>query len=124
MQDFIDAQRVRAQRPTDEGGRRDYLLAGVVMCGVCGRRMDAHWVHGRPGYRCRHGYGSARPRPDDGPKPLYWREDSLMKHIADATAPPQPDSIVTATASSAELHEQHVVVLCWRDAVELHRKSS
>jgi hypothetical protein len=27
----------------------------------CGRRMDSHWVHGRAGYRCRHGYARCPP---------------------------------------------------------------
>ncbi|WP_372453990.1 hypothetical protein [Actinoplanes hulinensis] len=35
--------------------------------------MDAHWANGRPGYRCRHDYSSARsvaPRVRN----LYWAE--------------------------------------------------
>ncbi|MFI0470738.1 zinc ribbon domain-containing protein [Saccharopolyspora sp. 5N102] len=45
---FIAVQRVRAARPTKDGEMREYALAGLVVCGECGRRMDAHWVHGRP----------------------------------------------------------------------------
>ncbi|WP_367138990.1 hypothetical protein [Saccharothrix sp. HUAS TT1] len=44
--------------------------------------MDSHWVHGRPGYRCRHGYTSAHTRPADAPKRLYWREDCLLERLA------------------------------------------
>ncbi|GAA0256542.1 hypothetical protein GCM10010492_66830 [Saccharothrix mutabilis subsp. mutabilis] len=121
MRDFVEVQRVRARRPNDKGGRREYLLAGLVVCGVCGRQMDAHWVHGRPGYRCRHGYGSASPRPADGPTPLYWREDHLLGHIVGAAAPRQPES---TAAAMAELHEQRIVVLCGRNAVELRRMPS
>jgi hypothetical protein len=58
--DFLAVQQVTAiPAPKDQGVRR-YLLTGLVICAVCGRRMDAHWVHGRPGYRCRPGYSSAR----------------------------------------------------------------
>ena len=56
---FIAVQRIRAGRPTKDGATREYALAGLVVCGVCGRLLDAHWVHGRPGYRCRHGYTTA-----------------------------------------------------------------
>ncbi|MED7928817.1 recombinase family protein [Nonomuraea sp. LP-02] len=71
--DFVAAQAVRAARPTQDGGPRVYLLAGLLKCGFCGRRLDSHWANGRPGYRCRHGYTSARPREASGPKFLYMR---------------------------------------------------
>ena len=32
---------------------RDYVLAGLVFCGICGRLMDSHWVHDRASYLCR-----------------------------------------------------------------------
>ena len=31
-----------------------------------------------PGYRCRHGYTSASPRPADAPRNLYLREDHFL----------------------------------------------
>jgi hypothetical protein len=79
---FIAVQRIRAGRLTKDGDTREYALAGVVVCGVCGRRMDAHWVHGRPGYRCRHGYTTATPRPDHAPRNVYVREDHLLETLA------------------------------------------
>jgi site-specific DNA recombinase len=76
---FVAAQAIHtAPTPTD-GAPRRYLLAGLVYCGVCGRIMDSHWVHGRPGYRCRHGYTSSTASPR--PKILYIREDHLQDHI-------------------------------------------
>ncbi|WP_433514390.1 recombinase family protein [Nonomuraea sp. CA-143628] len=79
--DFVTAQAIRAARPAQDGSRRVYLLAGLLMCGICGRRLDSHWVNGRPGYRCRHGYTSARPRWVAGPKFLYLREDRLLAEL-------------------------------------------
>jgi hypothetical protein len=79
---FIAVQRIRAGRPTKDGDTREYALAGLVVCGVCGRRMDAHWVHGRPGYRCRHGYTTATPRPGHAPRNVYVREDHLLETLA------------------------------------------
>lgn len=80
--DFVAAQAVRVARTASDGTRRVYRLAGLVRCGCCGRRMDSHWVNGRAGYRCRHGYTSARPRPATGSKNLYLREDELLVGIA------------------------------------------
>jgi site-specific DNA recombinase len=75
---FVAIQQVRAARRNDEGTVRRYVLAGLIRCGLCGRRMDAHWVNGRAGYRCRHGHSSARPLSADRPKNLYVREDTLL----------------------------------------------
>lgn len=44
--------------------------------------MDAHWVNGRAGYRCRHGHNSARPAPPNRPRNLYVREDILLIELA------------------------------------------
>ena len=57
-----------AQAMFDRNKRRDdshadrrphYLLAGLMHCDVCGRRMQGHWNHGRAYYRCKF--------PDDYP---------------------------------------------------------
>ena len=76
---FLAVQGMRTARTTKDGETRYYVLAGLVTCGVCSRRMDAHWVHGRPGYRCRHGYSSAAPRPADATRNVYVREDCLLE---------------------------------------------
>jgi DNA invertase Pin-like site-specific DNA recombinase len=75
---FLGVQGVRAARRAGDGGTRRYRFSGVVVCGVCGRRMDGHWVHGRAGYRCRHGYTAAVARPVDVPANVYVREDVLL----------------------------------------------
>lgn len=84
-QDFVAAQAIRA-RPSEDGTARVYLLAGLVRCRPCGRRMDAHWVNNRAGYRCRHGHTSAQRATSDRAKNLYVREDhilaSLPAHLA------------------------------------------
>ncbi len=49
--------------------------------------MDSHWVHNRPGYRCRHGHTSAHQPTVERPKTIYLREDhlidSLTAHLGD-----------------------------------------
>jgi len=79
--DFIAVQQCRAIRRCEDGARRDYVLAGLVQCRVCGRRMDSHWVNGRAGYRCRHDHRSARARPADAMRNIYVREDVLLDRL-------------------------------------------
>ena len=72
--------------------RRRYLLAGLLVCGTCGRRMESAWSNGRPAYRCRHGHTSAAP-PDPGqPGNAYVREDRALAQL------PGPVSLLTGTA--------------------------
>jgi hypothetical protein len=78
---FIAVQRIRAARATKDGRIRRYALAGLVVCGVCGRLMDAHWVHGRAGYRCRHGRTTAAPHSEHPVRNLYVREDHLLQAL-------------------------------------------
>jgi hypothetical protein len=94
--DFVAAQEVRAARATKDGTARRYRLSGLVGCGVCGRRLDSHWVHGRAGYRCRHGYASSKPRRLNEVKNVYVREDvlleELMTRLSPAEAGREPDA--------------------------------
>jgi hypothetical protein len=85
--DFIAAQGVSVARgPVPAGDpavpeRRRYLLAGLLACGSCGRRMESEWSNGRPAYRCRHGHTTATA-PDPGrPKNAYVREDQIVAHL-------------------------------------------
>ncbi|MGK3206085.1 recombinase family protein [Amycolatopsis sp. MEPSY49] len=81
-QDFIAAQQIRAARPASDGRARRFALAGLIHCGVCDRRLDSHWNHGRATYRCRHGYNSTQCAGQSRPKTLYIREDYLVEEIS------------------------------------------
>jgi hypothetical protein len=111
MRDFTAVQNVRARRPNGDGGERRYLLSGLVVCGVCGRRMDAHWVHGRPGYRCRHGYSSARPRPVDGARSLYPREEHVVEEVDALVVSPEGRRVVGG-GLPGYLRDAGLVVVC------------
>lgn len=78
---FVAVQGLRVAKPAKDGEVRCYLLAGLVVCGLCGRRMDGHWVHGRAGYRCRHGFTSVKRRSDGEPRSIYVREDHLLEAL-------------------------------------------
>jgi site-specific DNA recombinase len=61
---------------------RRYLLAGLLACERCGRKLESAWSNGKPAYQCRHGYTSAT-RPDLArPKNTYVREDQILPHLA------------------------------------------
>jgi hypothetical protein len=56
--DFIAAQQIRAARgpaPRNSSstvpGERRYLLAGLLTCGTCRRRMEPAWSNGKAAYR-------------------------------------------------------------------------
>jgi hypothetical protein len=80
--DFVKAQEITAPRGPAGPAVRRYLLAGLLTCGRCGRRLESAWSNGRPAYRCRHGHASAA-RPDPGrPVNTYVREDQVLPHLA------------------------------------------
>jgi site-specific DNA recombinase len=79
--DYIAAQQVSAPRGPAGPAARRYLLAGLLRCGTCGRRLESSWSSGRAAYRCRHGHTSAA-RPDPGrAKNVYVREDQVLRHL-------------------------------------------
>jgi site-specific DNA recombinase len=80
--DFIAAQKSTAPRgPAGQAVRR-YLLAGLLTCGRCGRRLESAWSNGKPAYRCRHGYTSASSPDSRRPGNTYVREDQILPHLA------------------------------------------
>ncbi|WP_199485237.1 recombinase family protein [Actinomadura craniellae] len=75
--DFVAVQDLRTRR--GHPGRR-YLLAGLLRCGLCERRLESCWSNDRAAYRRRHGHTSAS-RPDGRPKNLYVREGHLLARL-------------------------------------------
>lgn len=74
-QTMFAANKRRAPRTVSEG--RHYLLSGLLHCGICGRRMQGQWNHGRAYYRCKYptdypGTGA------DHPKSVYVKEEALL----------------------------------------------
>ena len=85
--DFIAAQDISAARgPVPDKGlaaprKRCYLLAGLLVCGGCGRRMESAWSNGKPAYRCRHGHTTASGRGPGRLRNAYIREDRILPHL-------------------------------------------
>ena len=93
---------------------RRYLLAGLLACGRCGRRLESAWSHGKPAYRCRHGYTSAAVPDPVRPKNTYLREDQVLPHLAavavlragSGTPDRTRQASITAPAQIADLIDQ------------------
>ncbi|TDD65423.1 recombinase family protein [Actinomadura darangshiensis] len=79
--DFIAVQGIQTPRGAAARPDRCYLLAGLLRCGVCGRRLESCWANNRAAYRCRHGHSSASRSDPDRPKNLYIREDRILPHL-------------------------------------------
>jgi site-specific DNA recombinase len=80
--DFIAAQDATAPRGPAGPATRRYLLAGLLACGRCGRRLESAWSNGKPAYRCRHGHISAASPDATRPKNAYVREDQILPRLA------------------------------------------
>jgi len=102
--DFIAIQGLRAVR---EDARHEYALAGLLRCLICNRAFEGHWVHGTPGYRCRHGHTSARDADPNRPKNSYLPEKAILAKLPllytrlTATSPTAAPSSRDATASAS-----------------------
>ena len=110
----IAAQEASAPRGPAGPATRRYLLAGLLACGTCGRRLESAWSNGKAAYRCRHGYTSATGSGLDRPANLYGREDQILPRLAalsilhaDGSHSPQSgeraSAHVTAPAQAADL---------------------
>jgi DNA invertase Pin-like site-specific DNA recombinase len=78
--DFLAAQSITAVPVPRNGSTHRYQLTGLLICGICGRRLEGHWIHGRAGYRCRHGHTSTRPR-GKRRQSLYWAERPILDDL-------------------------------------------
>ncbi|MGD0377839.1 MAG: recombinase zinc beta ribbon domain-containing protein, partial [Streptosporangiaceae bacterium] len=131
--DFVAAQDINASRgpvPQDEPVLRRYLLAGLLACGLCGRRMESAWSNGKAAYRCRHGRTSAMAPDPSRPKNTYIREDKLLPHLpalhlflttpaTRARRRTRAGAHVTGTVSPGEVIgylREHEITLTWNPA--------
>jgi site-specific DNA recombinase len=58
--------------------RQRYVLAGLLRCGLCGRKMAAHTARDQARYRCRYPEEYALRAEVDHPRNLYLREDAVV----------------------------------------------
>jgi Recombinase zinc beta ribbon domain len=77
------APKTSARRAARQVRQCRYLLAGLLACGRCGRRLESAWSNGKPAYRCRHGHTSAASPDSARPKSTHVCEDQILPHLAD-----------------------------------------
>ncbi|BCJ73607.1 hypothetical protein CS0771_31510 [Catellatospora sp. IY07-71] len=80
--DFVAVQAVYTTPEPVDGQIREHMLAGLMFCKVCQRRMVSHWVHDRESYRCMHGRTSAHIRRKDRQRTVYARQDEDFLFLA------------------------------------------
>ncbi|MET8151824.1 hypothetical protein ACIBSW_16840 [Actinoplanes sp. NPDC049668] len=88
-------------------------MTRLVYCGICERALDAHWTHGRAGYRCRHGRTSSRPADAAPQHILYCREDHLVELLQcnPKLLQAHPRLRNTTARTAAEVLRQHGMIL-------------
>jgi site-specific DNA recombinase len=58
--------------------KHDYVLRGMLYCGVCGRKMQGHWANAAPYYRCRFPAEYALANKISHPRNVTLRQDVLL----------------------------------------------
>jgi site-specific DNA recombinase len=107
---FLAVQQITAvQLPGDWQARR-YAFTGLLVCGLCGRRLEGHWAGRRPAYRCRHGHTSAHPPSPDAPRWVYWSQAHLVRDLT--TAEPDLAGPLGAENLASFLRSRDHVVVC------------
>jgi DNA invertase Pin-like site-specific DNA recombinase len=60
---------------------RPYLLRGLLVCGICGRRMSGQHNHDQAYYRCRYPTEYALANDIDHPRTVYLREADVVPEL-------------------------------------------
>ncbi|GAA1899820.1 recombinase family protein [Actinomadura bangladeshensis] len=71
----------RAHQPRHRSSTRCYPLKGVVWCGICGRKMHAHYSNATNYYRCRPPKQDQHATGLTHPHGVYVREDRLLPDL-------------------------------------------
>ncbi|WP_328708852.1 recombinase family protein [Microbispora hainanensis] len=84
---FRDAQDMLAGRGrgscehAPHRSRHPYAFKGVVICGICERKMQSQWVNEAPYYRCTFPREYALGNKLDHPRNVYLREDAILRRV-------------------------------------------
>ncbi len=77
-QELLTARRGSPPEHKPHRSRHDYILRGLLYCGVCGRRMQGHWANAAPYYRCRFPAEYALANRVDHPLNVTLRQDAVL----------------------------------------------
>jgi site-specific DNA recombinase len=89
---------------------RQYALRGVMVCGLCGRRMSGKWNNDQAYYLCRYPTEYALANRITHPKNVYLREADVLGQVddwfAEIFAPANLDATLdTLTRQAAQLDD-------------------
>jgi hypothetical protein len=88
--------------------RHPYLLGGCVWCGLCGRRMQGHWLRDAAYYRCRLPADHVLPRPEQHPSSVTLRENLILEQVQEWVAreltPHRITKAIRARSGAASSH--------------------
>ena len=100
----------RGRRPVDRKVRpaaRPYTLRGLLLCGICARKMQGHWVNDRAHYRCRYPSEYAASKELEHPRNVFLREDRVVpeldRWLASLFAPAHLPATIKALAEAQEI---------------------
>jgi site-specific DNA recombinase len=116
--DFLAVQQITALATPHDGRNHRYQLTGLLVCALCGRRLEGHGVNGRPGFRCRHGHSTARSADADRPRWVYWSQTRLVNQVLADTGDGLPD-IADAGQLAAHLRARGALIVCGPDTVAI-----
>lgn len=118
---FVAAQHITAIAVPDDANPRRYQLTGLVICGLCGRRGEGHWAHGRARYRCWHGYTSASHAQPNRMKTLYVREDQVLAEAGVQLAHhlSTTPAAVPVSGLAGQLRSRGVAIVCTSVSINL-----
>jgi hypothetical protein len=114
--DFTTVQQITALAVPQDGRVHRYQLTGLLICGICGRRLQGHWVNQRPGYRCRHGHTTAHLADPDGPHWVYWSQTRIVEKVLD-TANSELAKCADTGQLATHLRARDALIVCGPDTV-------
>lgn len=74
--------------------------------------MDAHWLHGRAGYRCRHGQTTSHRAAADRVPIVYVREDRLIAELTEHLASEGSERCEGLGEIIADLRAANSTIVC------------
>lgn len=124
-QTFAQAQQVLAGRRRTAGPRERmrtrhaYALGGLFTCGLCDRKMQAHWANERAYYRCRFPAEYALANKVHHPRNVFVRENEVLPALdawlSKEFAPHRMEKIIEALAAAEDVTGHHQA-LAWAHA--------
>jgi DNA invertase Pin-like site-specific DNA recombinase len=99
------AQRANGRGSRERSSRHSYLLRGLLICGLCGRRMQSHWKkeQGKAWYRCRFAAEYALAEYIEHPKTVNVQEGPIEEALdAWLSSVFDPDNVEATCASLSQ----------------------